>query len=144
MSEANKAIVREIQEAWTEGRLDDLDEYFAPEFDNSTSKIPGVPEGLAGAKMAFAETIKSFPDRKVEILDMIAEGDKVFMRNRVTGSNKGGAAFVGAPEADGKPFAIESWSVYRFKDGKVVQHWGLNDAYGLAMQLGALKPPAHE
>ena len=139
MSEANKGIVRKIQEAWTTGRVDDLDQYFAPEFDNSTSAIRGLPVGLAGAKTAYAGTIQSFPDRKVEILDMIAEGDKVFMRNRVSGSNKGGAAFVGAPEADGKPFTIESWSVYRFKDGKVVEHWGLNDAYGLAMQLGAIK-----
>lgn len=139
MSEANKETVRKIQDAWTHQRLDELDQYFAPEFDNSTSKVPGMPSGLAGAKMAFAGTIQSFPDRKVEILDMIAEGDKVFMRNRVTGSNKGGAAFVGAPAPDGKPFTIESWSVYRFKDGKVVEHWGLNDAYGLAMQLGGIK-----
>ena len=139
MSEANKQIVRKIQAAWSEGRLGDLDQYFASDFDNSTSALPGVPVGLAGAKMAHGVSAKSFPDRKTEIVDMMAEGDKVFMRTKVRGSNLGGAPWIGAPDADGKPYEIEGWSVYRFKDGKVVEHWGINDRYGLAMQLGAIK-----
>jgi hypothetical protein len=32
--------------------------------------------------------------------------------------------------------------VYRLKDGKVVEHAGLNDAFTLAMQLGAIPAPA--
>ena len=43
---------------------------------------------------------------------------------------------------NGRPIDIESWSVYRLKDGKVVEHWGLNDAFALAMQLGAIPAPA--
>lgn len=139
MSEANKQIVRKIQEAWSHQRFDDLDQYFAPEFDNKHSALPGMPAGLAGAKMAHGVSAKSFPDRSTEIVDMIAEGDKVFMRTKVRGSNLGGAPWIGAPEPDGKPYEIEGWSVYRFKDGKVVEHWGMNDRYGLAMQLGAIK-----
>ena len=100
-----------------------------------------MPPGLAGAKMSNQFTGRSFPDRQTEILEMIAEGDKVFMRCRVKGSNKGGAAWIGAPEPDGKPYQIESWSVYTFKDGKVVKHAGLNDGYSLALQLGAIPSP---
>jgi C-1 hydroxylase len=142
MAASNKLIVRKIQDAWNQGKLDELDQYFAPEFDDRQSALAGIPPGLAGAKLAYQGGIKSFPDRHAEIVDMVAEGDKVYVRVKVTGSNLGGAAWLGAPEPDGKAFEIESWSLYRFADGKVVEHAGPNDAYGLAMQLGGIKPPA--
>ena len=31
---------------------------------------------------------------------------------------------------------------FRLRDGKIVGHWGLNDALTLMMQLGAIQPPA--
>ena len=43
--------------------------------------------------------------------------------------------------ANGNPFDIEAWGVYRLEDGKVVEHWGMNDALTLLMQLGAIPAP---
>ena len=43
--------------------------------------------------------------------------------------------------ANGRPLDIESWSVHRLEDGKVVEHVGLNDAINLMMQLGAIPAP---
>ena len=57
------------------------------------------------------------------------------MRNRATGKHTGGEPWIGAP-ADGKTYEIESWSIYRFRDGKIVEHWGLNDGMRLIMQIG--------
>jgi predicted ester cyclase len=141
MSQGNAASVRSIEEAWDTGRLDDLDQYFADDFDNSRSGIPGLPGGLAGAKMAHQGVMQSFPDRNVEILDVFGDGDRVFIRTRVTGTNQGGFQAFGVGP-NGNPFDIESWSVYRFLDGKVVEHWGMNDALTLGMQLGAFPAPA--
>ena len=140
MANENAGVVRAIEEAWDNGKLDELDQYFGKDFDNSQSAVPGLPGGLAGAKMAHQGTMQSFPDRKVEILDVIAEGDRVFVRNRVTGTNEGGFPLFQVP-ANGKRFEIESWGVYRLKDGKVVQHAGMNDALALLMQLGAIPGP---
>jgi len=100
---------------------------------------PGVPVGLAGAKMAHQGVMQAFPDRKVEILDVLEDGDQVFVRTRVTGTNQGG--FMGTP-ANGNPFDIQACGLYRFRDGKVVEHWGMNDGLMLMMQLGAFPPPA--
>jgi predicted ester cyclase len=141
MSQGNAASVRSIEEAWDTGRLDDLDHYFADDFDNSRSGIPGLPGGLAGAKMAHQGVMQSFPDRNVEILDVFGDGDRVFIRTRVTGTNQGGFQAFGVGP-NGNPFDIESWSVYRFEDGKAVEHWGMNDALTLGMQLGAFPAPA--
>lgn len=137
----NADTVRAIEQAWDEGRLDDLDQYFAPGFDNSASGTPGLPPGLVGSKIAHQGVMRSFPDRTLEILDVVNGGDRVFVRTRVTGTNTGGFSAFDVP-ANGRPFQIEAWSVYRFEDGKVVQHWGMNDALSLLMQLGAIPAPA--
>lgn len=138
--EDNKEIVRRIEEAWNLGDLDALDQYFAPDF-VARSNVPGMPPGLAGARMAHGMTVQFLTDRKSEILDLIGEGDKVTLRNRVSGTNLAGVPWIGA-EANGQPYDFESWSIYTFRDGKVVEHVGINDVYLFAIQTGAVKPPA--
>ncbi len=130
--EENKATVRAVEEAWDSQDLDALDQYFADDFDNSESGMPGLPGGLAGAKMAHQGVMQAFPDRKVAIEDILGEGDTVFVRTRVTGTNQGG--FLGTP-ANGNPFDIAAVEVYRFRDGKIASHWGMNDGMTLMMQL---------
>ena len=139
-SEENKEVVRGIEAAWDQNRLDDLDQYFAPGFAPG-SGVAGLPRGLESAKMAHQMSMQTFPDRKVEIVDMIAEDDKVFVRTRLTGTNMGGAFWFGAPEPSDKKVDFESWSVYLLEDGKVVDHWGLNDALTAMVQLGGYTPP---
>ncbi|HEY8642731.1 MAG TPA: ester cyclase [Candidatus Dormibacteraeota bacterium] len=139
MSEANKEIVRKIQAAWNANALDELDQYFAPDF-LARSNAPGMPPGLEGAKAARARSNQLFADRKVETVELVAEGEKVLIRNRITGTNTAGVPWLGA-EANGQPYDFESWSVYTIRDGKVVEHVGLNDMYRFAMQAGAVKPP---
>jgi predicted ester cyclase len=133
----NGDTVRAIEEAWDNGKLDELDQYFSPDFDNSQSIFQGLPQGLEGAKMAHQGSMQSFPDRKIEILELVDGGDTVAVRNRVTGTNTGGFPAFNVP-ANGKPIDIESWSIYTFRDGKVVRHTGINDALTLLMQLGAM------
>ena len=138
MAASNKDTVRKVQEAWNKNRLDDLDQYFAPDFKANSNDPSGTPD-LAGAKTAHGVMNRLMSDRKVQILELIEEGDKVLARNRATGKHTGGEAWMGAP-ADGKTYDIESWSIYRFRDGKIVESWGLNDAMRLIMQLGGQLP----
>lgn len=134
----NKDIIRAIEEAWDRNETDALDQHFAPDFNNAQSGTPGLPVGLAGAKIAHGGAMVSFPDRRVRILDLIAEGDKVFVRSRITGTNTGGAAFLGAPEPNGAKVDFEMWGVYQLRDGKVIAHWGLNDGVTAMAQVGSL------
>ncbi len=138
----NADTVRSIENAWNTGRLDDLDPHFAPNFDNSASMTPGLPPGLEGAKMAHQGVMQSFPDRESELLSVVEDGDRVVIRSRVTGTNKGGFPVFNVPAND-RRFEIESWSEYRFENGKVVQHWGINDGLTLLMQLGAIPAPGN-
>jgi predicted ester cyclase len=136
----NKDVVRTVEEAWDSQDLDGLDQYFGSEFDNSASAVPGLPPGLAGAKMAHQGVMQSFPDRKVHIEEIVGDGDTVVVRTRVTGTNQGGFPAFNVPANDA-PIDIAAVSIYRLRDGKVVGHWGLNDALTLMMQMGAIPAP---
>jgi predicted SnoaL-like aldol condensation-catalyzing enzyme len=60
---------------------------FAPEFiDHGADVPPGLPPGPAGAMQYVGGAYKKFPDLHVDILDLIAEDDKVVVRNHWTGT----------------------------------------------------------
>jgi len=139
--EDNKKTIQLVEEAWARGDVGTLDQYFSPKFDNSKGLPSGLPVGLESAKMLHGMVMQSFPDRKIETLEAIGEGNKVIVRNRVTGTNKGGVMWLGAPANDAK-IDFESISIYTFdKKGKITDHYGLNDGYTLAVQVGAIEPP---
>jgi len=139
--EDNKKTVQLVEEAWSRGDIGSLDQYFSPNFDNSKSLPPGLPAGLETAKMLHGMVTQAFPDRNVENIEKIGEGNKVMIRNRITGTNKGGVVWLGAPANDAK-IDFQSVSVYEFdKKGKIIGHYGLNDAYMLGIQVGVFAPP---
>ena len=55
--------------------------------DHGADVPPGLPPGPAGAKQYVGGAYKRFPDIHVTIEDMIAEDDKVVVRNRWTGTD---------------------------------------------------------
>ena len=136
---SNKDTVRKIEDAWSRSATDELDQYFAPDF-QAHSNVPGMPPGLQGAKMAHGMVTQFLTDRKTEILSLVEEGDKVALRVRVTGTNSNGVPWIGAA-ATGTPYDFESWSLYTLRDGKVTEHVGINDVYLFAIQAGAIQPP---
>jgi len=132
-----KQIVRQVEEAWARNDLSALDSLIAQDL-NSHDAIPGFPGGLAGAKAAHGMFMDAFPDRAVNIDKVFGEGDLVCVQTTVKGTNTG--SFMGGPPT-GRPINITSLSIYRLAGGKVVEHWGLNDASALMIQLGLMPAP---
>src|SRR5258708_19096880 len=61
---------------------------FAPDFvDHGADVPPGTPAGPSGAIQYVAGALKRFPDLHVRIEDMIAEDDKVVVRNHWTATD---------------------------------------------------------
>ena len=136
MSEANKNVVRQIEEAWNANQLDKLDALFVPGFIQHAA-VPGRPATLDNAKQMHQMSMQAMPDRKAEIVEMIAEDAKVAVRVRITGTNTGGFPWLGIP-ANGNKVDIEWISIYTLKDGKVTEHRAVMDIMGLMQQLGAV------
>ena len=77
----------------------------------------------------------SFPDLKVSINQIVAEGDLVSAAMTTEGTQTG--VFMGIPASD-KKISITEMHMVRVADGKVVEHWGVTDAMGMMQQLGVM------
>jgi predicted SnoaL-like aldol condensation-catalyzing enzyme len=94
--------------------LDMADVNFAPEFiDHGTDVPPGIPPGPAGAKAYVGGAYKKFPDIRVEILDLIAEGDRVVVRNQWTGTEA----------ATGTKYEFSGIVIWRIAHRQLVERW---------------------
>ena len=78
------------------------------------------------------------PDFEVTIVDMIAEGDKVAIRLKWSGTHHGD--FMGMT-ATGNAISIDVFDMFRVQDGKITDHWGVSDTLTMMTQLGALPDP---
>jgi len=133
--EENKTIVRRYQEIYNNNDLDRLTEVLSEDL-LTPNIMPGVPRGLEGAKAAHRIMLAGFPDYQTVIEDMLAEGEKVAARIRMTGTNAG--EFMGIP-ATGKRVQFTGIYIARISNGKIVEHWGEEDSVSLLQQLGVLK-----
>lgn len=136
-AEDNKALVRRYRQAHSSNNLSALDDIVAADI-VSHSSVPGVPAGLEGGKMVHMMFNAAFPDGTTTTDDLIAEGDKVVERFTFTGTNTG--PFMGMPPT-GKQVKTTGMSIFRIANGKIVEHWGENDALGTFQQLGIVPAP---
>ncbi len=134
--EENKAIVRRhMDEVWSKGNLNVIDEICATDFFSHSFQERGV-EGL---KQTIARYRIAFPDLQITIEDMIAEGDKVVIRRTLRGSHKG--EFQGIAPTD-KQTATASIAIFRIDEGKIKEIWQVSDELSLLQQIGAIPEPA--
>jgi steroid delta-isomerase-like uncharacterized protein len=90
--------------------------------------------GVEGFKAARIRRNAAFPDWKVTVNDIIAEGDKVVARATGEGTHLG--EYVGIPPT-GRAVKVSWIAIYRVANGKLAEHWQHIDELGLRQQLGA-------
>jgi predicted ester cyclase len=132
--EENKQIVRRYQEIYNNNNLDALIEVVSESL--LTPKImPGIPQGLKGAKAAHRIMLEGFPDYQTMIDELVAEGDKVVARITMMGTHEGN--FTGIAPT-GRRVVFTGIYIARISGGKIVEHWGEEDGVSLLQQLGAM------
>lgn len=136
MSNKNKAVARRFLDAlWNEHNFGRVEELLARDYDGHSSTVVRGPDGA----MAFISVARgAFPDYRFEILDQIAEGDKVATRWRIVGTHEG--PFQGAPSS-GKRVKLTGITIFRLADGRLVEGWTNEDTFGLLQQIGAAPAP---
>jgi predicted ester cyclase len=136
--EQNKKVFeRVVEEAYNKGNVDVLNEVFASNFIEHQAGI--VPPTAEGVKRSIAFLRGAFPDMKLTIEEIIANGDKTWARITGRGTHQG--PFMGIPPT-GKPIAVTVMDECRFEDGKIVEHWGVADQLAVMAQLGGLPRPS--
>ncbi|HSQ79421.1 MAG TPA: ester cyclase [Candidatus Bathyarchaeia archaeon] len=142
VEEQNKALMGRIWELWNKGEFDAWKQMHADEYayyspSNSTKPVSG--QETIEMQKAF---IRSFPDAKLSIEELIAVGDRVISRYIFTGTHKG--EFSGIP-ATGNRVQASGVMMTRIKNGKVVEDREDYDIAGMMTQLGMeLKPIAEK
>lgn len=120
-----------IDEVWNQGALDKADEFCAADYirHNPKSMEPTVPseiQGLEEFKAYVTEVRTTYPDFKVDVQDIVVEGDMVAVRWTVSGTHK---------DYD-KQISLDGISLMRFAEGKAAEEWASWDVHGLMQQLG--------
>jgi len=130
--EENKAIVRKVYEAFNERNTDMADEIIAPDYVDYTNQIQGLESGKKFMTMFW----EGFPDIYWSIEDIIAEGDKVWVRAKITGTHTGEYRGL-APT--GKKFTISAVDIWHVVNGKIVECWAVDDWMDCFKQLGVIE-----
>jgi predicted ester cyclase len=138
IAEENVEMFRRVMdEGFSNGSLDVLDEVMSPDFIEHEPG-PGEGRGLEGLKDMVRELRAAFPDLQATIEDTFAAGDKICARVTFRGTNTG--EFLGEPPTE-KTMVWEAIDICRFADGRIAEHWGQTDRLGLLEQVGLVREP---
>jgi steroid delta-isomerase-like uncharacterized protein len=86
--------------------------------------------GLARVLKSYFE---AFDDLNYSIEDLVAEGDKVVCRLRVTGTHTGE---YDGHESTGRTFAVDEVEIYSMANGRIASYAIVRDELGFRRQLG--------
>jgi len=139
MPEDNKTIARRIINDIINGkRLEQIDTLVSPSY---VYHGPGGMEvrGPEGFKQLINMYLTAFPDLRMTIDDLIAEGDKVVTRWTGRGTHRGDLAGI-APT--GKTATVTGIIISRFAGNKLVEDFESFDEVAMLRQLGVSTLPA--
>jgi len=113
-AEMKRFIRNHFEEFVNRKNLDIADINFAPDFvDHGADVPPGTLPGPAGAKQYVGGAYKRFPDIHVDIEDLIAEDDKVVVRNKWTGTDA----------TTKKSIQFSGIVIWRIANHKIAERW---------------------
>jgi predicted SnoaL-like aldol condensation-catalyzing enzyme len=113
--EENKTFVRRhFEEFVNQKKLEVADRNFASDYhEHGTDAPDGTPPGPDGPKKYLAAAFKRYPDLRVVIEDIIAEGDKVAVRNR----------WQATDAKTGSAIEFTGIVIWRIAAGKLAERW---------------------
>jgi predicted ester cyclase len=118
------------------GNLTIARELFSPQYILHKTGL-SLPRGPEAFKMAVRQWRDAFPDYRVTIEALFAEGDLIASRFVAEGTHRG--ALLGVPPTE-KSFTFGGTDVHRVVDGLVVESWLADDIARILSDVGFLLP----
>jgi steroid delta-isomerase-like uncharacterized protein len=135
--EENKLVAsRDCAEVWNEAGFAVIDEIFGEDFVGHYDMGTTI-DGLEAFKQYVPGTLGAFPDFKITVEELFAEGDLVVFRSTASATHLGP---LGPIPATGMPWVVTGIVIRRIADGKIVELWQLNDMLSLLTQIGLVPP----
>ena len=137
LAEENKALVRSAIQEFNKGNIDSYLAYYHEDL-VTHGYPPQLPANLDGLKAFYGAVGAAFPDAKVELGEMVAEGDKVATLFTFRATHRGD--FMGILPTN-RGVSMDGITILRFRDGRISERWQGADMMGLMQQLGAASAP---
>ena len=133
-SEKAKELIKDLHKVWNFNLLSEIPNIYTEDFVVHWSKANKEFSsfGHDGIKKAIEETLIAFPDWFEDVVDIIAENDRVVTRYVSTGTHSGPYQGI---QPTGKKIKVEEISIFRLKENKVAEQWCLADDLALLKQL---------
>ena len=120
---------RVLLEKMGRGDFSKLDEIYGPGFvAHGGGKDYSLEEDNSSGRAIRA----AVPDLQVMVDRLVGEGDMVAVHWRARGTNSVAAA--GMP-GKGAAMEVEGMTIFRFRDGRIIEEWSLTDRLALMNQL---------
>jgi predicted ester cyclase len=130
----NAAEIRRVfEEGINQQKLDIFDELIAPTYVNHS--LPAPAPGAEGFKAVVNMFIRAFPDLRIEVEEVIAEGNLFSSRGYFTGTHQGDFQGIAAT---GKQINAAYLDIWRAEDGKLIENWVNLDMVTMMRQLGVM------
>lgn len=131
-----KELIRQWWEVVNQGTgVERVDDFYTADYVLHDPSQPEPIRGIEGVRAFVAAIATGFPDIKITIDDLLAEGDKVIHRVTARGTHQG--AFQGIP-ATGKSVEIWIMVISRIANNKIAEEWELVDTLRMLQQLGVV------
>lgn len=138
-TETAREVVAEYFDAIRE---QDMDRAVAQWKPGSIDHLSGFGDLIApdGIRDWFNDLFAAVPDFRLEVRDMVAEGNRIAVHWHATGTFDGTGKFQGfAP--NGRRIELEGCDLLEVEDGKVVRNDAYSNGMEFARQIGALPSP---
>jgi predicted ester cyclase len=142
LTETNRRIAEQFNEAFNRGDLDAAANYFSEDCQDHGRKV-----GRDGVRPVLGEIKTNFPDTRLTTLNSVADGEWVVVGCTYSGTHRGSSCFpvdggmlVGV-QPTGRTSEVQHIHMYRVLDGKIAEHFANRDDVGMMRQLGLLPPP---
>jgi steroid delta-isomerase-like uncharacterized protein len=131
MSSTNKGLLGRYLDAYNRGAMDELAALVAIDYVHHAS---GRDLTIEQFKKGAAWMRAGLPDLRIEIEDMIEEGDQVAVRYVCRGTHL--ASLLGEAVTN-DPVTVTGCTVFRFADGRIAEDWEVLDEAEMMRQIGA-------
>ena len=110
---SRKDFFRRIARSMSTGDIDHVAEWFTEDFKLHDPSVGGIWSGHDGARALLRSLSEHVPCARIDVLDMVEEGDKVAVRWLFSGKK------------DGSPVYLSAVAIYRFEGERIAEDWGI-------------------
>lgn len=110
---SRKDFFLRIARSMSAGDIGHVAEWFTEDFKLHDPSIGGFRSGHDGARDMLRSLAEHVPCARIDVLDMVEEGNKVAVRWLFSGKK------------DGRPVYLSAVAIYRFDGDRIAEDWGI-------------------